>query len=113
VPDLFEQVMAEAALFAAWREVQVNDLEDGKVNEQVAAYSRDLFANLASLRASLQSGTYRPDPVYAMEIPKPSGGKRLVPSLRSLTGSWSVRSWRSASSSVPSRTTPGHPESWG
>ncbi|MFC4628006.1 hypothetical protein ACFO6V_07170 [Promicromonospora alba] len=78
MPDLFEQVIAEATLLAAWREVQVNDLEDGRVNEQVVAYSRDLFANLASLRASLQGGTYRPNPVYAMEIPKQSGGKRLI-----------------------------------
>lgn len=47
--DLFEQVISEAALVAAWREVQVNDLEGGKVNEHVVAYSRDLFANLWSL----------------------------------------------------------------
>lgn len=54
------------------------DLEDGSVSRQVSDFAAEALANLAELRRSLRASEWRPHPVYAMEIPKPSGGKRLI-----------------------------------
>lgn len=76
--DLLHRAISEASLLAAWQEVQANDLEDGKVSEQVADYARGVLARLTDLGRELKAGTWRPGPVYAMEIGKRSGGTRLL-----------------------------------
>ncbi|MGW0084535.1 CRISPR-associated endonuclease Cas1 [Streptomyces sp. NPDC003393] len=76
--ELLHRAAAEASLLDAWREVQKNDLEDGKVNPQVAVYADGILGRLAGLSRALREGTWRPSPVYAMEIGKRSGGKRLL-----------------------------------
>ncbi|MEU5524509.1 CRISPR-associated endonuclease Cas1 [Streptomyces sp. NPDC047860] len=76
--DLLHRAASESALLDAWREVQENDLQDGKVSPQVAAYAKTLLGNLAALSKALRAGTWEPSPVYAMEIEKPSGGQRLL-----------------------------------
>lgn len=76
--EMLHRATSEAALLEAWREVQENDLEDGKVNPQVAAYSDGILGRLAALSRALRAGTWEPSPAYAMEIEKRSGGKRLL-----------------------------------
>ncbi|WP_431039565.1 CRISPR-associated endonuclease Cas1 [Streptomyces sp. P9-1] len=76
--ELLHRAASEAALLDAWREVQENDLEDGKVTPQVAAYAEGILGRLAALSRALREGSWRPSPVYAMEIEKRSGGKRLL-----------------------------------
>ncbi len=76
--ELLHRAASEAALLDAWREVQENDLDDGKVNPRVAAYADGILGRLAALGRALRDGTWKPSPVYAMEIEKPSGGKRLL-----------------------------------
>jgi CRISPR-associated protein Cas1 len=78
VGELLHRAASEAALLDAWREVQENDLEDGKVTPQVAAYAEGILGRLAALSRALREGSWRPSPVYAMEIEKRSGGKRLL-----------------------------------
>ncbi|MEU2801193.1 CRISPR-associated endonuclease Cas1 [Streptomyces sp. NPDC007117] len=76
--DLLRRAISEASLLAAWQEVQANDLEDGKVSDRVAEYARGVLARLTDLGRELKAGTWRPGPVYAMEIGKRSGGTRLL-----------------------------------
>ncbi|WP_086793258.1 CRISPR-associated endonuclease Cas1 [Streptomyces thermovulgaris] len=76
--ELLHHAASEAVLLNAWREVQENDLEDGKVSPQVAAYSNGILERLAALSRALREGTWEPSPVYAVEIEKRSGGKRLL-----------------------------------
>ncbi|MEU3136986.1 CRISPR-associated endonuclease Cas1 [Streptomyces sp. NPDC006854] len=76
--DLLYRAISEASLLAAWQEVQANDLEDGKVSDQVAQYARGVLARLTDLGRELKAGTWRPSPVYAMEVGKRSGGTRLL-----------------------------------
>ncbi len=76
--ELLHRAASESALLSAWREVQENDLADGKVNQQVADYARGVLGRLAALSQALRTGTWAPSPVYAMEIDKRSGGKRLL-----------------------------------
>jgi CRISPR-associated protein Cas1 len=78
VAELLHRAASESALLSAWREVQENDLADGKVNQQVADYARGVLGRLAALSQALRTGTWAPSPVYAMEIDKRSGGKRLL-----------------------------------
>ncbi|GAA3920683.1 hypothetical protein GCM10023084_82740 [Streptomyces lacrimifluminis] len=59
-------------------EVQENDLDDGKVNPRVAAYADGVLGRLAALSRALCDGSWERSPVYAMEIDKSSGGKRLL-----------------------------------
>ncbi|MGV9525924.1 hypothetical protein ACWDRM_01500 [Streptomyces cellulosae] len=76
--ELLHRAASESALLSAWREVQENDLADGKVNQQVADYARGVLGRLAALSQALRTGTWAPSPGYAMEIDKRSGGKRLL-----------------------------------
>ncbi|MEV0966614.1 CRISPR-associated endonuclease Cas1 [Streptomyces sp. NPDC049910] len=76
--DLLYRAISESSLLAAWQEVQANDLEDGKVSDQVAGYARGVLARLTDLGRELKAGSWRPGPVYAMEIAKRSGGTRLL-----------------------------------
>ncbi|MGW2320097.1 hypothetical protein [Streptomyces sp. NPDC001680] len=75
---LLHRAISEASLLAAWQEVQANDLEDGRPSERVTKYGRSVLARLADLGRELKAGTWRPSPVYAMEIAKRSGGTRLL-----------------------------------
>ncbi|MEU6026950.1 CRISPR-associated endonuclease Cas1 [Streptomyces tauricus] len=75
---MLHRAASEAALLGAWREVQENDLDDGKVNPRVAAYADGVLGRLAALSRALRDGSWEPSPVYAMEIEKNSGGKRLL-----------------------------------
>jgi CRISPR-associated protein Cas1 len=76
--DLLHRAISEASLLGAWQEVQANDLEDGRVSDQVAAYARGVLGRLTDLGRELRAGTWRPAPVYATEIGKRSGGTRLL-----------------------------------
>ncbi|MFF7358472.1 hypothetical protein ACFZA1_38475 [Streptomyces filipinensis] len=78
VGHLLYRAISESSLLAAWQEVQANDLEDGKVSDEVAEYARGVLARLTDLGRELKAGSWRPGPVYAMEIAKRSGGTRLL-----------------------------------
>ncbi|GAA3820773.1 CRISPR-associated endonuclease Cas1 [Streptomyces chiangmaiensis] len=76
--ELLHRAASEASLLDAWREVQANDLEDGVPNPHVSAYADGVLGRLGTLSTALRDGSWRPSPVYAMEIGKKSGGKRLL-----------------------------------
>lgn len=82
--DLLRQVADSESLFSAWNEVRDNDLDDGVKSEQVAQFERGALRNLTELSEQLSSGEYIPGPVAAIEVPKSSGGTRLlaIPTVR-------------------------------
>ncbi|MDT0326993.1 CRISPR-associated endonuclease Cas1 [Nocardiopsis lambiniae] len=82
--DLLRRVADSERLFAAWNEVRDNDLEDGVKSEQVREFERGALRNLTELSEQLAAGEYTPGPVVAIEVPKSSGGTRLlaIPAVR-------------------------------
>lgn len=75
---LMEQVVQGDNLRQALKRVKANKGSpgtDGMTVEQLPAYLKDHWPRL---RRELLAGTYRPQPVKRVEIPKPGGGVRLL-----------------------------------
>jgi group II intron reverse transcriptase/maturase len=78
VGDLLEQVVASQNMRAALKRVEQNKGaagSDGMTVKQLRPY---LQTHWPSLKAALLTGTYQPQPVKRVEIPKPTGGTRLL-----------------------------------
>ena len=76
--QLLEQVIESENMRVAWRRVKRNGGVagiDGRSLEETAEFLRDKWPDL---RQRLQDGTYRPQPVLRVEIPKPGGGMRKL-----------------------------------
>ena len=82
--DLLRRVADSEQLFLAWNEVRDNDLDDGVKSPQVEEFERGALRNLTELSEQILSGEYAPGPVVAIEVPKSSGGTRLlaIPAVR-------------------------------
>ena len=81
-PALTEQLMEEvsdrANLTRAWKRVRQNKGSpgvDGMTIDAARAYLREHWP---SIRSQLVEGTYQPQPVKRVEIPKPEGGVRKL-----------------------------------
>jgi RNA-directed DNA polymerase len=75
---LMEQVVERGNLLAALRRVKRNGGSpgiDGMTVEELPGYLREHWP---TIRAALLAGTYRPQPVKRVEIPKPGGGVRQL-----------------------------------
>ena len=71
---LMEEVCDRKNLEIAWKRVRANKGSpgvDGKTIDDTAEYLREHWP---TLQAQLLSGTYQPQPVRRVEIPKPDGG---------------------------------------
>ncbi|WP_344967994.1 reverse transcriptase domain-containing protein [Salinactinospora qingdaonensis] len=55
-----------------------NDLEDGVKSEQVREFERGALRRLLELGEQLQADEYEPESVVAIEVPKSSGGSRVL-----------------------------------
>ena len=76
--QLMEEVCDRANLVRAWKRVRSNRGSpgvDGITIEGAKAYLREHWPNI---RSQLLSGTYQPQPVKRVEIPKPDGGVRKL-----------------------------------
>ena len=74
--DLFTQALARANMAMAWKRVRANRGSagvDGRTIAETAAYLRTHWPRI---RESLLNGSYRPEPVRRVQIPKPGGGMR-------------------------------------
>jgi RNA-directed DNA polymerase len=82
---LFDRIYRSDVLWEAWRRVQKNKGAAG-VDKQTLAAVREYGVErlLGELQRDLRDGSYRPQPVRRVEIPKPSGGKRPlgIPTVR-------------------------------
>jgi RNA-directed DNA polymerase len=78
-PNLMAQVVEKANMQKAWQRVKSNKGapgSDGMTLEDFPAYAR---LHWPTIRQSLLEGTYRPQPVRRVAIPKPNGrGERLL-----------------------------------
>ena len=73
---LLEQALARENLVAAWKRVKANKGSagvDGRTVQDTAEYLKGAWS---AIRKGLLDGSYRPDPVRRMGIPKPGGGER-------------------------------------
>ena len=75
---LIEEVCDRGNLVRAWKRVRSNKGSpgvDGMTIEDAKAYLREHWPNI---RSQLLLGTYQPQPVKRVEIPKPDGGVRKL-----------------------------------
>ena len=63
-------------IYEAWKAVRQNRGSAGIDAVSIKGYERELGANLYKLWNRMSSGSYLPQPVKLVEIPKKSGGKR-------------------------------------
>jgi RNA-directed DNA polymerase len=75
---LMEQVRDPKNLLRAYRRVRSNKGKPGVDGMTVHQLADWLRAHSAALTASLLEGTYRPQPVRRVQIPKPGGGQRQL-----------------------------------
>jgi RNA-directed DNA polymerase len=75
---LMEQICDPKNLVRAYRRVRANKGKPGVDGMTVHELADWLRQNHAALTASLRAGTYRPQPVRGVQIPKPGGGQRQL-----------------------------------
>jgi RNA-directed DNA polymerase len=75
---LMEEVCDRKNLEIAWRRVRENKGSPGVDGLTVEATMHYLREHWPTIRVQLLSGTYRPQPVKRVEIPKPDGGVRKL-----------------------------------
>lgn len=82
--SLIDKVGSDRNLWSAWSEVAANDGAAGVDHVTVTMYERHLEANLRGLSQELRAGTYRPQAVRRVFIPKAGGGERPlgIPTVR-------------------------------
>jgi RNA-directed DNA polymerase len=76
--DLMERVLARDNVRRAWTRVKANKGApgiDGMRIEEFIGFARE---DWPAIRQALRDGTYPPQPVRRVSIPKPSGGERLL-----------------------------------
>jgi RNA-directed DNA polymerase len=74
--DLLWQALARENMVAAWKRAQANKGSagvDGRTVQDTAEYLKPAWPDI---RAKLQDGSYRPEPVRCAGLPKPGGGTR-------------------------------------
>jgi RNA-directed DNA polymerase len=76
--NLMEQVCEPKNLVRAYRRVRANKGKPGVDGMTVLELADWLRENQAALTASLLDGTYQPQPVRGVQIPKPGGGQRQL-----------------------------------
>jgi RNA-directed DNA polymerase len=76
--NLMEQVCDPTNLVRAYRRVRSNKGKPGVDGMTVRALADWLREHHQALTASLLAGTYRPQPVRGVQIPKPGGGQRQL-----------------------------------
>lgn len=74
--SLMDKVLAPRTLQAAWKRVQANRGSQGVDGVSVRRFAGRAEQYLAELQQALANGSYRPEPVKRVEIPKASGGSR-------------------------------------
>lgn len=75
---LMERILSRGNLITALKRVEQNKGSHGIDGMSVKFLRRHLYENWDSLREALRTGNYQPSPVRRVEIPKASGGVRLL-----------------------------------
>jgi len=75
---LMDRVLSRENLIEALKRVEKNKGSHGIDGMSVKFLRRHIYENWDSLCTSIKTGTYEPNPVRRVEIPKPNGGVRLL-----------------------------------
>lgn len=70
--------ISKHTVFKAFQQVKANGGAPGVDGVTIEKYEQNLKNNLYKLWNRMSSGSYMPKPVLGVEIPKKSGGKRLL-----------------------------------
>ena len=91
-PVSMEYVVSRENTLQAWKRVRANEGAPGIDEITVREFLSYAKAHWEGIKASLLNGTYRPNPVKRVEIPKESGGTRPlgIPTVCSYCTSCSV-----------------------
>ncbi len=76
--DLMERVLASENMRRAWTRVKANRGAPGIDGMRIEDFPEFACSSLPAIRQALRDGTYRPQPVRRVSIPKPNGGERLL-----------------------------------
>lgn len=74
--DLLQQVLPRGNMVEAWKRVRANKGSAGADGLTIGQTAEHLRTRWPYIREALLNGTYRPQPVHRVEIPKPTGGTR-------------------------------------
>ena len=74
--DLMGQVLERENLLKAWKRVRANHGAPGMDGMSTEAFPAFVRQHWEDIRATVEAGTYRPQPVRRVQIPKPDGGQR-------------------------------------
>ena len=74
--DLLERVLSRENMAAAWKRVEANKGSAGVDGLSIEETAESLKTQWPKIREELSNGTYRPQAVRRVEIPKPGGGVR-------------------------------------
>jgi len=77
-PDGKPFVISKRLVWEAWRRVKANKGAAGVDEESILAFGANLRGNLYKVWNRMSSGSYIPPPVRAVELPKKSGGSRVL-----------------------------------
>jgi group II intron reverse transcriptase/maturase len=77
-PDGKPFAISKRLVWEAWRRVKANKGAAGVDEESIQAFEANLRANLYKVWNRMSSGSYIPPPVRAVELPKKSGGLRML-----------------------------------
>jgi len=82
--SLIDKVYDRKNLYKSYRSVRANKGAPGIDGETVEAYGANLEEEIDKLHHELKTGTYEPNPVLRVEIPKPDENKRPlgIPTVR-------------------------------
>ena len=76
--DLMERVLASENRRRAWKRVKANQGAPGVAGRRSEDFAEFARSSLPAIRQARREGTYRPQPVRRVTIPKPNGGERLL-----------------------------------
>ena len=71
-------IISKQTVYDAWKAVKANHGSAGIDRERIEDFERNLRGNLYRLWNRMSSGTYFPQPVKAVAIPKKNGGERIL-----------------------------------
>lgn len=75
---MLEQILSRENLILALKRVERNKGSHGVDGMPVQNLRAHIMEHWATLKKQIQEGTYQPQPVRRVEIPKPNGGKRKL-----------------------------------
>ncbi|WP_427110750.1 group II intron reverse transcriptase/maturase [Lysinibacillus xylanilyticus] len=75
---MLNQILARPNMIQALKRVEANKGSQGVDMMPVQTLRQHILENWESIKAQILTGTYEPQPVLRVEIPKPDGGVRLL-----------------------------------